>query len=70
MNFNVNLEFLKFNLKAMNLEYIIYIINCEIVIHIWLNEIKFLVPLLFVLLSVHFICIICIIIYSYFHKSM
>ena len=34
-NFNVNLKFLKFNLKAMNLEYIIYTINYEIVIHIW-----------------------------------
>ena len=69
MNFNVNLKFLTFNLKAMNLEYIIYTINYEIVIHIWKNEIN-LVPLLFVLLSVHFICIICIIIYSYFHYSM
>ena len=34
-NFNVNLKFFKFNLKAMNFEYIIYIINYEIVIHIW-----------------------------------
>ena len=52
----------------MHCIYVLYTINYEIVIHIWYNEI--IIPLLFVLLSIHIICMICIIIYSYFHYSM
>ena len=70
----MNLQFLKFNLKAMNLEYIVYIYYIYNILRnsdthmLAYNTI--IISLLFVLLSIHIVCIICIIIYLYLHYSM
>ena len=70
----MNLQFLKFNLKAMNLEYIGYIYYIYNILRnsdthmLAYNTI--IISLLFVLLSIHIVCIICIIIYFYLHYSM
>ena len=67
----MNLQFLKFNLKAMNLEYIVYIYYIYNILRnsdthmLAYNTI--IISLLFVLLSIHIFCIICIIIYLYLH---
>ena len=70
----MNLQFLKFNLKAMNLEYIVYIYYIYNILRnsdthmLAYNTI--IISLLFVLLSIHIVCIICIIIYLYLYYSM
>ena len=70
----MNLQFLKFNLKAMNLEYIVYIYYIYNILRnsdthmLAYNTI--IISLLFILLSIHIVCIICIIIYLYLHYSM
>ena len=70
----MNLQFLKFNLKAMNLEYIVYIYYIYNILRnsdthmLAYNTI--IISLLFVLLSIHIVCIICIIIYLYLHYSI
>ena len=70
----MNLQFLKFNLKEMNLEYIVYIYYIYNILRnsdthmLAYNTI--IISLLFVLLSIHIVCIICIIIYLYLHYSM
>ena len=70
----MNLQFLKFNLKAMNLEYIVYIYYIYNILknsdtHMLAYN-TIIISLLFVLLSIHIVCIICIIIYLYLHYSM